>query len=369
MSQRSGLLNNKGNNTTKPRNSQIPDATELAIQELLISDIPRSEYRVSYEDNTELFGSSGSLLRTRVKTRVSNLCRKPVQGKRRYKHYPDPNESRYKLCPPDPTHIFSPPSSPSSPSPTPLHPSSSQHTEDYQPTEMEEINLPIKELHLDQKYHPDKDLLTFYAPGCMTPAGTGVMKIVVQKPVFDINDYLVHNRYGAWLGVDKETGSIDVLKIRRPTVPGSMYADAKGRNIDYLATEKKGSFVAKCDPLYQNQASLENEMLRQAIQTTVDVYKLRSLLYPENLSASNKYFNPVANQADDLNLDTNLATILNPWKDTDEDGTRTEQFQLCSYIQWEFYIEASEQQVEVSQQRLNKPRSLAKGTRIKTHTG
>jgi hypothetical protein len=399
MSQRSGSLNNKGNTTNKPRNSQIPEATELAIQELLVSDIPKSEYRVSYEDNTELFGISGSLLRTRVKTRVSNLCRKKVNGIRRYKHYPDPNESRYKLIP---THI-SPPSPSSSPAPTPLHPSSPQHTEDYQPTdlhpsspqhtedyqptdlhpsspqhtkdyqstEMEEINLPIKDLSLDQKYHPDNDLLTFYAPGCMTQAGTGVMKIVVQKPVFDINDFLEYERYAAWLGVDPLTGFIDVLNIRRPTIPSAMYADAKGRNIDQHETKKRGSFVAKCDPLYQNQASLENEILRpKAIRTTVDVYKLRSALYPDNLSANNKYFNPIAlGQADDLNLDTNLVPIFNPWKDTDDYGDKTDQIQLCPHIQWEFYIESSEQQVEVSQKRASKPRSLANGTRIKTHTG
>jgi hypothetical protein len=373
MSQRSGVSNNKGNNTTKSRRSQIPKETESAIQDLLLnSNIPRSEYCFYFERNTELFGILGSVLRIRVHTRVSNLCRPPVEGKRRYKLHPNPTKFSPPSSPsssPAPTPPPSPPSS--SPVPTPP-PSRPQHTEDYQPTDkMDSNDLPIKELNLDRNYHPDNDLLTFFAEKSMTLIGTSVTKIVLQKPVFDINDHLVHGKYQAQLDVHPETGMVDIIKIRRPTVSGAMYADAKNRNTNDERTDATGVYVPMHASLYTNQASLENEMLHNIDrQTTVDVYHVKSVVYAENLTLSNKYFNPIAIEAsDDLMLDATIENRLNPWLDYDIKGGRTEEIQFCPVLQWEFHIESSEQQVKVSQKKANKPLSLAKGRRIKTHTG
>jgi len=370
MGVRSGVSNNKGNNTTTSRISKIPEATELAIQDLLLnSNLPRSEYRAHFEGNPELFGELGSLLRTRIQSRVSNLCRPRVEGKRRYKLYPT-----------DPTQI-SPPSSPSSsPAPTPSSspapsppPSRSQHTEDYQPTEkgnMDSNNLPMKNLDLDKQYRPDNDLLTFFAEKSMTYNGTSVTKIVLQKPVFDINDHLIHAKYQAQLDINPISGLVDIIKIRRPTVPGALWADAKIRNIDDEKTEKAGEYTAVCDSLYQNQAALENEMRRNPDRkTTVDVYQVKSALYPEDLSLSNKYFNPLAmKDREDLLLDTTIQNLQNPWLDYDEGGECSEVIQFCPVLQWEFHIDSSEQQVEVSKKKANRPVSLAKGRRI-THAG
>jgi hypothetical protein len=377
MSKRSGVSNNKGNSTTTPRRSQIPEATELAIQNLLLnSNLPRSEYRAHFESDPELFGSSGSLLRTRIQSRVSNLCRPRVKGKRRYKLYPT-----------DPTHISPPPPSPSSspaPTPPPSSPPSpssspaptpprSQHTEDYQPTEkgnMDSNNLPTKDLNLDKQYRSDNDLLTFFAEKSMTYNGTSVTKIVLQKPIFDINDHLMHSKYQAQLDIHPTTGLVDIIKIRRPTVSGAMWADAKIRNTDEEKTKIAGEFIAVCDPLYQNQAALENEMRRNPdSRTTVDVYQVKSMLYPESLSLSNKYFNPLATkERDDLLLDVTIQNLQNPWLDYDEAGTCQEEIQFCPVLQWEFHIESSEQQVEVSKKKASRPVSLAKGRRI-THAG
>ena len=210
---RSGVSKNKGNKTSRSTKSQIPEASELAIQNLLLNlNILRSEYFAHFDKDTKLFGELGSVLRTRIQSRVYNLCRPEIEGKRRYKlNSTDPTQ----ISPPPPpptspasTPLSSPappsppsrsPSPPPSPSPSPP-PSRSQHTQNYHPTEKGNMDpnelptkeLPVKELNLDEKVRLDCDVLTFYAEKTMTHDGTSVTKVILQKPLHDMNDYLIH---------------------------------------------------------------------------------------------------------------------------------------------------------------------------------
>ena len=387
---RSGVSKNKGNKTSRSTKSQIPEASELAIQNLLLNlNILRSEYFAHFDKDTKLFGELGSVLRTRIQSRVYNLCRPEIEGKRRYKlNSTDPTQ----ISPPPPpptspasTPLSSPappsppsrsPSPPPSPSPSPP-PSRSQHTQNYHPTEKGNMDpnelptkeLPVKELNLDEKVRLDCDVLTFYAEKTMTHDGTSVTKVILQKPLHDMNDYLIHGYYRATLGVEESTGMVNTIKIRRPIVPGAMIADAKARNTDEAKTKEAGVFMATCDPLYQNQAALENEMKRSPKENTVvDVYRVKSDLF-KDITLNNKYFNPYATRdREDYLLDVKIEVVQNPFMDIDECGTETEHIQYCMKVFWEFYIEASEMQVEGIHKKSSRPISIAKGTRI-SHAG